>query len=314
MEAVNTGSVSKLENMIEENTRLREGVDAQGSGIASQTSPKIPEDYLSFIEELGQDSPRGVANSELQTENSISGHQPNTLEQKEETVSNGASHSSSVSETGIGEDVISSASKDSEDFDYPTCVEEEDPTWPDGPDDGWGFRYSDFFKDFKVKNSTGGQHDSDDDDVEEFDWEGEPDRWVAEEITSIEWEATVFHDPSPLVVLIFERYGKRASESFKVLKELEDVANQIWVSNKLPPRLVKIDASVEIDMASALRVTECPSLLFIKAGKLLHRLTGHRTSEDLLKIIAYFYYGARRPSCLNDTIQSPKNVLDEFGT
>ena len=41
----------------------------------------------------------------------------------------------------------------------------------------------------------------------EIDWEGEiDDNWV-QEINCLEWESFAFH-PSPLIVLVFERYNR----------------------------------------------------------------------------------------------------------
>lgn len=79
-------------------------------------------------------------------------------------------------------------------------VEEEDPNWPLDADVGWGVRASEYFEQHPIKNVVG-------DDGVEINWEGEiDDNWV-KEINCLEWESFAFH-PSPLVVLVFERYNR----------------------------------------------------------------------------------------------------------
>lgn len=79
-------------------------------------------------------------------------------------------------------------------------VEEEDPDWPLDADVGWGIRASDYFEKHAIKNVMG-------EDGLEIDWEGEmDDNWV-KEINCLEWESFAFH-PSPLIVLVFERYNR----------------------------------------------------------------------------------------------------------
>lgn len=79
-------------------------------------------------------------------------------------------------------------------------VEEEDPDWPLDTDVGWGIKASEYFDSHPIKNVVG-------EDGSEIDWEGEiDDSWV-KEINCLEWESFAFH-PSPLVVLVFERYKR----------------------------------------------------------------------------------------------------------
>lgn len=98
----------------------------------------------------------------------------------------------------------------------PLWVDEEDPTWPEEGEDGWGFRTSQFFDKMSLKTETiksgdGNEDDDDDDDDDELvtNWESEADDWVIKEIVSNDWEANVFADPSPLLVYVFARYGRR---------------------------------------------------------------------------------------------------------
>lgn len=79
-------------------------------------------------------------------------------------------------------------------------VEEEDPDWPVDTDVGWGIKASEYFDTHPIKNVVG-------EDGTVIDWEGEiDDSWV-KEINCLEWESFAFH-PSPLVVLVFERYKR----------------------------------------------------------------------------------------------------------
>ncbi|GFZ17696.1 hypothetical protein Acr_26g0009660 [Actinidia rufa] len=109
-------------------------------------------------------------------------------------------------------------------------VEEESLNWPLDADVGWGIRASEYFEQHPIKNVVG-------EDGVEIDWEGElDDNWV-KEINCLEWESFAFH-PSPLVVLLFERYN-RASDNWKVLKELEKAIKvYLSVKDRLPPRVL----------------------------------------------------------------------------
>lgn len=79
-------------------------------------------------------------------------------------------------------------------------IEEESKNWPLDADVGWGIRASDYFEQHPIKNVVG-------EDGVEIDWEGEiDDNWV-QEINCLEWESYAFH-PSPLIVLVFERYNR----------------------------------------------------------------------------------------------------------
>ncbi|KAI5074357.1 hypothetical protein GOP47_0010318 [Adiantum capillus-veneris] len=155
----------------------------------------------------------------------------------------------------------------------PLYIEEDDPNWLDEPDDGWGYKVSDIFKeDFGIKNRKKYNNDSDDDvnDIPEMDWDLQPETFAAVDVDAASWTSTVFGDPSPLVALIYERYGKKGRECYHVLRELEDAANRMWETKRLPPRLVKIHASFEEDLVGAIGIKEIPTLLFIKGQKLIH--------------------------------------------
>ncbi|KAK4743930.1 hypothetical protein SAY87_010242 [Trapa incisa] len=176
-------------------------------------------------------------------------------------------------------------------------VEEESSSWPVDADVGWGIRASEYFEQHAIKNVVG-------EDGDEIDWEGEvEDSWV-KEINCLEWESFAFH-PSPLIVLVFERYN-RASDNWKALKELEKAIQVYWkCKDRLPPRAIKVDFNIERDLAYALKVKNCPQVLFLRGNKILYRETEFRTSDDLIQMIAHFYYKAKKPSCIKDSALDP---------
>ncbi|CAN8326307.1 unnamed protein product [Cochlearia groenlandica] len=176
-------------------------------------------------------------------------------------------------------------------------VEEEDPDWPLDTEIGWGIKASEYFDTHPIKNVVG-------EDGTEIDWEGEiDDSWV-KEINCLEWESFAFH-PSPLVVLVFERY-KRASDNWKTLKELEKAIKVYWdAKDRLPPRAVKIDLNIETDLAYALKAKECPQILFLRGNRILYREKDFRTADELVQMIAHFYYKAKRPSWVDKANVTP---------
>ncbi|KAK6141492.1 hypothetical protein DH2020_024770 [Rehmannia glutinosa] len=171
-------------------------------------------------------------------------------------------------------------------------IEEEDPDWPLDADIGWGIRASEYFDKHPIKNVVG-------EDGAEIDWVGEIDDGLVKEINCLEWESFAFH-PSPLIVLVFERYN-RASDNWRVLKELEKAAEVYWkAKDRLPPGTVKIDINIERDLAYALKVKECPQILFLRGNKILYREKDIKSADELVQMIAHFYYNAKKPSCIND--------------
>ncbi|CAN1131535.1 Thioredoxin-like fold domain-containing protein MRL7 homolog, chloroplastic [Linum perenne] len=172
-----------------------------------------------------------------------------------------------------------------------TVVEEEATHWPLDADVGWGIRASEYFEQHPIKNVVG-------EDGFEIDWEKELDEGWVQEINCLEWESIAFH-PSPLIVLVFERYN-RATDNWKTLQELEKAAQVYWnAKDRLPPRTVKIDMNIERDLACALKVKECPQILFLRGHRLMYREKEFRTSEELVQMIAHFYYNAKRPAFVN---------------
>ncbi|KAK4264537.1 hypothetical protein QN277_025698 [Acacia crassicarpa] len=172
-------------------------------------------------------------------------------------------------------------------------MEDESKNWPLDADVGWGIRASDYFEQHPIKNVIG-------EDGVEIDWEGEiDDNWV-QEINCLEWESYAFH-PSPLVVLVFERYN-RAMDNWKMLKELEKALKVYWgAKDRLPPRAVKIDINIERDLAYALKARECPQILFLRGNKIVYREKAHRSADEFVQMIAFLYYNAKKPAWIDDT-------------
>uniref|UniRef100_A0A1D1XTN4 Arginine--tRNA ligase n=1 Tax=Anthurium amnicola TaxID=1678845 RepID=A0A1D1XTN4_9ARAE len=175
-------------------------------------------------------------------------------------------------------------------------VDEDDPDWPVDAEVGWGIRASEYFDKHAIRNVVV--------DGVEIDWEGEMDEGWVKEINCLEWESFAFH-PSPLIVLVFERYN-RAADNWKLLKELEKAAKVYWsAKDRLPPRTVKIDMNIEMDLAHALNVKECPQLLFLRGNRILYREKDMRTADDIVQMIAHFYYNAKRPSWVDAAAVAP---------
>ncbi|XP_058094391.1 thioredoxin-like fold domain-containing protein MRL7L, chloroplastic [Magnolia sinica] len=180
--------------------------------------------------------------------------------------------------------------------DYPLVVDEEDPNWPEDAD-GRGFNLSQFFNKITIKNVRKDDDDDYDSD-KELVWQDDNYIKPIKDISTGEWEETVFKDISPLIILVHNRY-KRPRENEKLRNELVKAVQIFWDSRLPSPRCVAIDAVVELDLVSALKVTIFPEVIFTKAGKILYREKVVRTADELSKIMAFFYYGATRPPCLN---------------
>ncbi|KAF8402437.1 hypothetical protein HHK36_013393 [Tetracentron sinense] len=179
---------------------------------------------------------------------------------------------------------------------YPLVVDEEDPDWPEDAD-GRGFNLDQFFNKITIKNVRKDDDENYDSD-KELVWQDDDYIRPVKDITTTEWEETVFKDISPLIVLVHNRY-RRPRENEKVRDELEKAVQIFWVSRLPSPRCVAIDAVVELDLVSALKVSVFPEIIFTKAGKILYRERAVRTADELSKIMAFFYYGASKPPCLN---------------
>ncbi|KAG4909986.1 hypothetical protein JHK87_056102 [Glycine soja] len=193
--------------------------------------------------------------------------------------------------------------------DYPLVVDEDDPDWPEDAD-GWGFSLGQFFDKITIKNKKKDDDDDDDnDDVDRPEIMWQDDNYIRpiKDIKTAEWEETVFKDISPLIILVHNRY-KRPKENEKIRDELEKAVHIIWNCRLPSPRCVAIDAVVETELVAALQVSIFPEIIFTKAGKILFRDKAIRSAEEWSKVMAYFYYGAAKPSCLNSLTYSQENI------
>ncbi|RWW36593.1 hypothetical protein BHE74_00058394 [Ensete ventricosum] len=219
--------------------------------------------------------------------------------------------------------------------DYSLVVEEEDPNWPEDAD-GRGFNLDQFFNKITIKNVRNDDGDDNYDNDKEVVWQDDNYIRPVRDITAREWEDTVFKDFNPLVILVHNRYRRlalfflgfqfryfsvmvsnvncisicdvvcRPRENEKARNELERAVEMFWESGLPSPRCVAIDACVEHDLVDALQVSIYPEVLFTKAGKILHRdkvffVSVVRSADEWSKIMAFFYYKAVRPSCLEKT-------------
>ncbi|KAM0946461.1 putative thioredoxin-like domain-containing protein MRL7/MRL7L [Dioscorea sansibarensis] len=180
--------------------------------------------------------------------------------------------------------------------DYSLVVDEEDPNWPEDAE-GRGFKLDQFFDKFYIKNVKKEDADEDDEEEREIVWKDDNYIQAVKDITSGEWEDTVFKDFNPLVILVHHRY-RRPKENEKARIELEKAVRMFWDTGLPSPRCVAVDAVVEDELASVLKVSKFPEIIFTKAGKILHRDKVVRTGDDWSKIMAFFYYKAVRPACL----------------
>ncbi|CAN6485106.1 unnamed protein product [Victoria cruziana] len=188
---------------------------------------------------------------------------------------------------------------------YPLVVDEEDPNWPEDSD-GRGFNLSQFFNKVTIKNVRKDDEEYDSD--KEIEWQDDNYIRAVKDISSKEWEETVFKDISPLVILVHNRY-KRPKENERARNDLEKAVQIFWDSGLPSPRCVAIDAVVEDGLVSALKISTFPELLFTKAGKIFYRQTVISNADELSKIMAFFYYGAARPTCLSETDGEVKELI-----
>ncbi|KAL9997680.1 putative thioredoxin-like domain-containing protein MRL7/MRL7L [Helianthus debilis subsp. tardiflorus] len=74
-----------------------------------------------------------------------------------------------------------------------------------------------------------------------------------------------------------------SSENWRALKELEKAAKVYWsAKDRLPPRTVKLDMNLETDLAYALKVRECPQILFLRGNRIIYRETRKNVVNHLM--------------------------------
>lgn len=188
---------------------------------------------------------------------------------------------------------------------YPLVVEEDDPDWPEDAD-GWGFNLDQFFNKISIKNVKK-DDDENYDSENEIVWQDDDYIRPIKDINTAEWEEAVFKDISPLVLLVHNRY-KSPKDNERIRDELEKAVHIIWNCQLPSPRCVAIDAVVELNLVSALRVSIFPELIFTKAGKILYREKAIRTADELSKIMAFFYFGAAKPFCLSSIVNHEEAI------
>ncbi|KAK8946888.1 hypothetical protein KSP39_PZI006612 [Platanthera zijinensis] len=169
--------------------------------------------------------------------------------------------------------------------DYPLVVEEDDPDWTDDAD-GRGFKFDQFFNNIRIKNVRKVDDDGYDSE-KEIVWHDDDYIKPIRDITTMEWEDTVFKDFNPCIILVHNRY-KRPRENVVARDELERAVKLFWETGLPSPRCVAVDAVVEDELAEALQVTIFPEIIFTKAGKILHRDKVVRTAEEWSKMMAFF--------------------------
>ncbi|WVZ98564.1 hypothetical protein U9M48_043992 [Paspalum notatum var. saurae] len=183
---------------------------------------------------------------------------------------------------------------------YELVVEEEDPDWPDDAEDGMGFSLGQFFDKITIKAEK-----KDDDEVEDAGYQSdkeivwEDDNYIKpiRDVKTQEWDASVFTDFGPMVVLVHNRY-KRPKENEMARAELTKAIEMFWEHNLPSPRCVAVDACAEPDLVNTLGVSGFPEILFTNAGRIIHREKVVRSAEAWSRMMAFFYYKAARPPFL----------------
>ncbi|KAF8719745.1 hypothetical protein HU200_024500 [Digitaria exilis] len=183
---------------------------------------------------------------------------------------------------------------------YNLVVEEEDPNWPEDAEDGLGFSLGQFFDKITIKAEK--KDDTEEDDTgyqsdKEIVWEDDNYIKPIRDVKTQDWDASVFTDFGPMVVLVHNRY-KRPQENEMARTELTKAIEMFWEHNLPSPRCVAVDACAEPDLVDALKVSGFPEILFTNAGKIIHREKVVRSAEAWSRMMAFFYYKAARPPFL----------------
>ncbi|CAN6333050.1 unnamed protein product [Urochloa humidicola] len=184
---------------------------------------------------------------------------------------------------------------------YELVVEEEDPDWPEDAEDGMGFSLGQFFDKITIKAEKKDDADEEDGKGDQSDKEivWEDDNYIKpiRDVKTQDWDASVFTDFGPMVVLVHNRY-KRPQENEMARTELTKAIEMFWEHNLPSPRCVAVDACAEPDLVDALKVSGFPEILFTNAGRIIHREKVVRSAEAWSRMMAFFYYKAARPPFL----------------
>ncbi|AQK93752.1 Thioredoxin superfamily protein [Zea mays] len=123
---------------------------------------------------------------------------------------------------------------------YELVVEEEDPDWPEDAEDGMGFSLGQFFDKITIKAEK--KDDTEEDDVsgyqsdKEIVWEDDNYIRPVRDVRTQDWDASVFTDFGPMVVLVHNRY-KRPQENETARAELTKAIEMFWEHNLPSPRV-----------------------------------------------------------------------------
>ncbi|KAL5203286.1 hypothetical protein ABZP36_014238 [Zizania latifolia] len=181
---------------------------------------------------------------------------------------------------------------------YQLVVEEEDPNWPEDAEDGMGFSLDQFFDKITI-NAEKMDDDDDEGDNKKIVWEDDNYIKPIWDVKTKDWDATVFTDFGPLIVLVHNRY-KRPQDNETARDQLVKAIETFWEYNLPSPRCVAVDACAEPGLVEALNVSGFPEVLFTNAGRIIHRDKVVRSAEEWSKMMAFFYYKATRPPCLSE--------------
>jgi thioredoxin-like negative regulator of GroEL len=84
----------------------------------------------------------------------------------------------------------------------------------------------------------------------------------------------------PPVLLFFTRHTSGPS------RRMESLVAWIKVTHKRSLRVVEVDADADLGLAERLRVSEVPSLVLVKQRRVVGRLEGRATGDDIERMIA----------------------------
>lgn len=107
---------------------------------------------------------------------------------------------------------------------YELVVEEEDPEWPEDAEDGMGFNLGQFFDKITIKAEKKDDAEEEDDtgnqSGKDIVWEDDNYITPIRDVKTQDWDASVFTDFGPMVVLVHNRYKRYSRNSFLVLSQV----------------------------------------------------------------------------------------------
>ncbi|MBA0640776.1 hypothetical protein Goklo_023683 [Gossypium klotzschianum] len=218
-------------------------------------------------------------------------------------------------------------------------VEEDDPDWPLDADIGWGIRASEYFEQHAIKNVVGEdgfeidwEGEIDDSWVKEInclEWESfafhpsplivlvferykrATHNWKTlkelEKAIQVYWNSKDRLPPrlqfmysirslekAYCISTLLEKGQNICLAVLHYLSANDDALEYSW------KQAVKLDINIERDLAYALKVRECPQLLFLRGNRIMYREKEFRKADELVQMIAYFYYNAKKPAWIDE--------------